>query len=240
MIELRNGSVAESGFAAIPEFDERSLAYGIVSAPVAKKKSLISSMYECPVVMSQIGGSCVGYSLVTNLLCTPNQGDPEVFNSKFARKKVYFYAQRIDQWPGGEYPGANPKMQGTSLLAGLKALKTKGIIRGYNWSFSNRQLKIGIGYNKPATIAIKWFTGMNKTNKNGHIAPYGTYVGFHAITVVGYDAENDRFRLQNTWGPEYGENGQAWLKGKHMKALLAQEGQAVFLKKKKFNYEVPK
>lgn len=230
MIVLRDSSTAGYSHGAIRKFDEKSKKFSQVS-PSAAKKPIISNMHDTPEAMSQIGNSCVGFSLVTNLLCSPKPGNPYELDSNFALRKVYFYAQKRDIYPGGEYPGANPVSGGTSILDGVKALKDKGLIFGYRWTFSNKQLKIGVGYNKPATIGIPWFEKMNYPNNNGYLIPRGILYAYHAITVVGYDKENNRFRVLNTWGPNWGDNGKAWIKGKHMKMLLANRGEAVFLKK---------
>jgi hypothetical protein len=40
----------------------------------------------------------------------------------------YWEAQRVDEWPGGSYPGASPAYEGTSVRAGLEVLRSKGAI----------------------------------------------------------------------------------------------------------------
>jgi hypothetical protein len=41
-----------------------------------------------------------------------------------------------------------------------------------------------------------------------------TIIGGHAMAVVGWDAEG--FIIQNSWGPEYGENGFVWLTDEYL------------------------
>lgn len=35
--------------------------------------------------------------------------------------------------------------------------------------------------------------------------------GFHAVTIVGYDEDLKAFRMVNSWGPAWGDNGFIWL-----------------------------
>lgn len=37
------------------------------------------------------------------------------------------------------------------------------------------------------------------------------FFGFHAITVIGYDDNKKAFRMVNSWGPSWGEDGFLWL-----------------------------
>lgn len=39
----------------------------------------------------------------------------------------------------------------------------------------------------------------------------GNIIGGHAILVVGYDEENDRVKILNSWGDSWGINGTAWM-----------------------------
>jgi hypothetical protein len=40
----------------------------------------------------------------------------------------YWTAQRDDEWPGGSYPDANPRYEGTSVRAALDVLRTYGAV----------------------------------------------------------------------------------------------------------------
>jgi hypothetical protein len=39
----------------------------------------------------------------------------------------------------------------------------------------------------------------------------GEWLGYHAIALIGYDDSKLAFRLQNSWGPDWGDHGRAWI-----------------------------
>jgi len=41
--------------------------------------------------------------------------------------------------------------------------------------------------------------------------------GLHAITIIGYDDSKKAFRMVNSWGPEWGDQGYLWLSEDFMK-----------------------
>ena len=42
---------------------------------------------------------------------------------------LYWQAQMMDEWDGGEYPGGKPTYSGTSVRAGLEVVRQRGLIR---------------------------------------------------------------------------------------------------------------
>lgn len=56
------------------------------------------------------------------------------------------------------------------------------------------------------SITDDWFDGGPKLRK-----PAGPSVGGHAVTLVGFDIPARCWRVQNSWGLEWGEDGCAWL-----------------------------
>ncbi len=42
-------------------------------------------------------------------------------------------------------------------------------------------------------------------------SPKDTLMGGHAMVLVGYDDERKAFRLQNSWGKDWADQGRAWL-----------------------------
>ena len=65
-------------------------------------------------------GACVGFAWT--------RAKTLLERAKFKAPALYYEAQRVDEWPGGAYPGANPVYEGTSVRAGAEVLRTKGHI----------------------------------------------------------------------------------------------------------------
>jgi hypothetical protein len=56
--------------------------------------------------------------------------------------------------------------------------------------------------------------------------PKAVAVGWHSFTLVGYDEKRQAFRLINSWGTKWGENGYAWIS---YDTLLARSSHAYVL-----------
>src|SRR5262249_52135256 len=56
--------------------------------------------------------------------------------------------------------------------------------------------------------------------------PNARAVGWHALTLVGYDEKRQAFRLINSWGTKWGDNGYAWI---GYETLLARSNEAYVL-----------
>lgn len=65
-----------------------------------------------------VEGACVGAS-ESRMMSLLNR-------KRYAFRWLYYEAQKIDEWPGGEYPGASPVEGGTSLRAGFDVLRERG------------------------------------------------------------------------------------------------------------------
>lgn len=181
---------------------------------------------------------------------------------KFARM-LYFEAQKIDPWPGGAYPGASPLYAGTSVLAGTQIAQRMGYIESYSWAFGLRDLVVGLGQYGPSVLGVMWTSEMYSPNARHFICPCGPIVGGHAILARGVrivpkkapwwmlrdswsrrlhrevtewdqiDLDRSYLMLRNSWGPEYGKNGDVFITLRHVETLLQQQGEAVFFEGRK-------
>ena len=81
---------------------------------------------------------------------------------------------------------------------------------------SLEEMKQSLVINGPFLLGITWYEewfSPDETIKGYPIIrpPKGAEVGGHAICVVGYDEEIQAFKIRNSWGPEWGKGGYAWL-----------------------------
>lgn len=60
----------------------------------------------------------------------------------------------------------------------------------------------------PVAVGLRVYRGLDFPGPNGRIPPpEGKSVGGHAMLLVGYSKSERIFRIRNSWGPSWGENG---------------------------------
>ncbi len=224
-MKLRDGTTTEDRrLARLKLFDERSRKYPIRALLKGQKPR--SYTWPCPKWLDQGSeGACVGFSLAHELIAKPAM--VKGVTPKFALEKLYWEAQRIDPWPGGSYPGASPKYDGTAVLAGVKVAQKLGFIEEYRWAFGLDDLVLAVGRTGPAVLGIPWYEGMFDVHSCGYLHVTGKVVGGHAILCNGVDVKHKTFTLHNSWGPKWGVKGDAKISWDEMERLLHEEGEAV-------------
>jgi len=225
-IKLRDGSeVQDIRLARLKQFDERSRNHPIMAAVGTKKKPR-SYTWQCAQHLDQGSeGACVGFSLTHELIARP--AEVQHLSESFAREKVYWEAQKLDDWEGGSYPGAKPVYEGTSVLAGVKIIKKLGYIDGYKWAFSLNDLVMAVGYAGPAVLGLAWYESMFDPHSCGYLHVEGQVAGGHAILCKGVDVKNKTFTMHNSWGSAWGNGGDALIHWDEMDRLLHEQGEAV-------------
>lgn len=247
MAQLKDGSTPiEDRLDRLPQFDEQSRAYGIRTVPVAGEtlieKRPRSYTHGVNYWLDQgREGRCVEFAICHDLLARPVQVDPRFTTDIIAGRKIYWPAQRDDQWGGGSYPGAAPHYEGTSVLQGVKTAATLGFYGEYRWAFTLEEAVLTLGYFGPLIIGINWFPGMFNTDPEGFIHPIGQVAGghailVHAIKIVWSNPLGDRawhnvdlaksyVTLHNSWGQDWGVNGRAKLSLIDFDALRQADGE---------------
>lgn len=86
----------------------------------------------------------------------------------------------------------------------------------------------------PVILGTQWYTGMENTDKKGFIRPKGSPLGGHAYMVRGADdtikcpdGSMGAFRILNSWGVSWGEQGKAWLSYQDANGLIKNMGECV-------------
>jgi hypothetical protein len=169
-----------------------------------------------------VEGSCVGFSFGHSALARPSvlwSVDDSV------ARELYFLAQRLDEWEGGAYPGADPFYEGTSVLAGAKAAKQYEHFKNYEWAYDINSLILAIGYKGPAVLGTYWYYSMDDVNSQGFVVPSGDIAGGHAIAIIGVNVKDKYFLLQNSWSTDWGINGRCKVSFNDMAFLLSQDGE---------------
>lgn len=207
----------DHGLGRRPEFDERSRNFPVMALLGADQRTPRSYTWACPVNLDQgREGACVGFSWAQELAAKPV---PVAGITNETGRAFYRRAQQLDDWPGEE-----PTYEGTSVLAGAKAVMEAAHLKEYRWAFGADELAVGVSRQGPAVIGINWHQDSFTPDAQGYIEPTGPVVGGHAILVRGYNVRLRRFTLRNSWGADWGMGGDCFLSHADMAALLAEGG----------------
>ncbi len=203
-------------FGRLIKFDERSRNYPIrnLISAVAKPRSYT---WSCGIVLDQGSESaCTGFAVSQEAAARP----VEIFGitNKIAQE-VYYRARQLDEWPGENY-------EGSSVLAAIKVGVERRWYKEYRWAFSEGDLCLAVGYKGPAVLGINWHEGMSEPDKKGIIHAVGLVQGGHAILCNGYNVKTGLYRLHNSWGSDWGINGECFMSSMDMVKLLNTNGEA--------------
>lgn len=162
---------------------------------------------------------CVGYSVKTELM----NGPVRRAAASPTADELYAWAQRNDEWSGEDYDG-------TSVRAGMKAAVHYTEVTEYRWAFTMDDVIRWLSLYGPLVVGTDWYEGMSRphTGKDGRswIEPAGAYQGGHAYGLNGVNIEQEKVRVENNWGREYGDKGFAWMSFHSLEYLLATGGDA--------------
>jgi hypothetical protein len=196
------------------EFDDRSWSYPVRA--LVTNKVARSYTWRCNTWLDQgTEGACVGFSWAHELAARPYEWnvDAKLATGIFRRARV------LDEWPGEDYDG-------TSVLAGAKAVLEKQWIDAYRWAFSLDDLVLAVSHEGPAILGIYWHAGMMEPDRYGWVRRAGGVVGGHAILCRGVNVSGQYFLLRNSWGQGWGANGDCKVRFSDMADLLADDGEA--------------
>lgn len=205
----------------VPRFDERSKDFR-VAAVHGEVRNCDWSHGE---ILDQGNvGACVGYAATGNLMSTKrpmHMADPGA-----VALAIYHFAQTVDEFDGENY-------EGTSVLAGMKALKHNGYISRYEWAFSLQDILWALSWRGPVQLGVNWYANMMEPDNDGYIHVSGRAVGGHSILVSGVDPDREYVTLTNSWGASWGDRGQCKLTFNDLDLLMKQNGEAVSISKNK-------
>jgi C1A family cysteine protease len=163
---------------------------------------------------------CVAYSSIGFLTAHP------VVNKAIDFKEFYDACQRVDEWEGEDY-------EGTSVRAGFKVLKERGYVSGYQWALNADTVAQHILTTSPVVVGTDWYLDMFTPTSDGYITATGSVEGGHAWLLVGVnlmrhnpDGTLGAFRMRQSWGPGWGQNGRAWVTYSDMDKLIRSDGEA--------------
>lgn len=208
-----------------PHFDPRSLRHRFTAIPFCTNLSKRRSIMRRKDVWLDQGqeGACTGFGAEHVRALSPR---PQHTSNDLARS-VYYEARRQDEWEGEDY-------EGSSVNGAMKALRHMGLIIEWRWAYNLDEADHGLSYHGAGELGVWWYSGMFNTDSNGFIHPTGGQVGGHALALAGYKQMNGgkAYRLENSWGPAWGDFGGAWIWAQDLEQLLRNDGELAFPMKK--------
>jgi hypothetical protein len=200
------------------EHDPRSLAYAHGVLPKSAIKS-VSWTRRAPILDQGNVGSCTGNALA-GLLGTDAKGRAGATSVTVkADSRGVFKAGTypLDE----EYPG---KDTGSSGVACGKSAQMLGLATGYSHAFGVDALKAAL-QTGPTLIGIPWLNSMFNPDSGGQLTVDRTsgIAGGHELVVSGYDV-GGWFRIDNSWGAAWGDQGSCHVREADIVWLLAQDG----------------
>lgn len=193
---------------------------GIVSRPKP-----ITKMWKVGVILNQgAEGACAAAAAAGELAAEPIMV-PGI-TMEFAREQLYWPAQKIDGFEGGEYPGADPQAGGTSVLAVAKVVRSLGYITGYRWALSLEDVLYALSYMGPVILGTNWYPGMEKVGPGGFVRVTGRQTSGHCVLLIGHHTKEKSVTFVNSWSEDWGNNGLGKLRYADLARLLSENGEA--------------
>lgn len=213
---LPDGFDAAHRLGRVPEHDIKSANFPVRELldqlPVKTPRSYT---WSCGPVLDQGNvGSCVGNAIADELAARPViiAGVDEAL------------ALSIYQGAGGVIDPEHPEHEGTSILAGMKEATARGYYDEYRWAWTLEDLVLTLGYLGPVVLGISWYQEMFDPDADGVIHIGGPVAGGHGILANGVNVKRRLVRLHNSWGPGWGENGEAFISFDDLERLIHEGG----------------
>jgi len=195
---------------------ERTIVYP--TGPVLDQGAIACPFADTTHPFCKERGFCVGAAWRQLLTSAPVvvKGGPGLLD-------VYHAAQDADEWEGGPEAYA-----GSSVRAGAKVLQRLGYIGAYLWADGARTVRDWMCAGKGGVVVGSlWCDGMNEpTKETGYTVKLTGHVrGGHAYYLPVYSKPRGAYRILNSWGRTWGENGRAWLLGEDLERLIGWDGE---------------
>jgi hypothetical protein len=223
---LKGGYTAtDNRLGRVPDWDERNHEYLVrevlpAGADVATRTwrlAALNKLDQTPRNRTEPPGTCVGHGWAHRRNSAPHT-DTLTHDDALA---IFNRAQTLDSWPG-----AWPEYDGTSVLAGAKAMRELKMIGAFRWALTLTDILLAVSYEGPVVMGTWWTEDMFNPNSSGYVKPTGADAGGHCWIVRGVNTRNRYVTCTNSWGLDWGVNGDFRLTWEDLSALLDRDGEA--------------
>lgn len=153
-----------------------------------------------PVLNQHASAACMGYGWATAILAAPITGKPTTGNA--LGREIYDYM--LNHHDGDPAGAAYVHEHGWST--GVTYLKRFGAVR--------RALKHG-----PVVCSLEISVHLTRDHV---MRPARDRKWFHCVAIVGYRRRHGRclYRIRNSYGHGWGDDGEAWITGRDLRTLV--------------------
>lgn len=208
-----------------PNWDEKNEDYRIRQLDCFATGSERHSVLRTKKIWLDQGqeGACTGFGTGHVLACTP-RGHLDVTDA--TALVIYHLAQKNDEWEGEDYSGS-------SVNGAMKAARVLKRISEWRWCRTLSEVRHALSYHGAVVIGVNWYEGMFKPDAKGILRVSGELAGGHAIALTGYRTLDGirYYRLENSWGQTWGDNGGCWISESDLQKLLDEQGEFACPKK---------
>ncbi|HUM06365.1 MAG TPA: hypothetical protein VLT90_12950 [Terriglobales bacterium] len=140
---------------------------------------------------------------------------------------AFYHDETADDDISGTYP---PNDTGSDALGMAKAALARGLISGYQHTFTAEDALLGLSNVGPFGWGTLWKTGMDNVDVDtGQVKYSGAVRGGHEISAYRIDVTNERVWCHNHWGAwGYQNGGTFWISFADFEKSLADQGDVVF------------
>jgi hypothetical protein len=201
------------GLGRLPSIDDRDVKFPMRAALAPVPEPVTRYWYFRNVLDQGNTPQCVGHAWRGWLQSAPviyKLADPDAH-------KIYFEAQKVDEWPGEGY-------EGTSVRAGAEYLNTMGHVAQYLWAFDAETVIKYLLTTGPVVMGTSWYNSMFDPDSKGNLKvdPASGFAGGHAWLLYGANRKTKKVRMVNSWGTGWGQKGKAWLSFDALGTLLSE------------------
>jgi hypothetical protein len=174
-------------------------------------------------------GTCVGHAWRGMIEAAPMMRKPDYPPDAFT---IYKGCLAHDPWPDNDHELGLPDSGlqfGTSVRAGAKYLKERGIIGSYHWADGAETVGDFVTRRdgSPVVMGTNWYATMGDPDPKTGVVKLGGYVaGGHAWMVRWYYRSKGLFLCTNSWGAAWGLNGEFLIAGEDLERLILEDGEA--------------